>query len=147
MKKYLLISAITVLYILTASSSVFALADGSPSSPDMPSPSGFLDFQKERGDSIAISIGTESVLKKPFKDDDSATGTKLEGNYLLLGVGYRINRRIEPYVRIGGHDMDLTFHQNGNKVVIDGKLVYVRRHTDQELVRRSGGLPERRKNQ
>jgi hypothetical protein len=120
MKKVIVLFFCIAVFAFGASGITYALGDGSSSSPDLPLSPGLLDFQKETGGSLVATLGIEGVIKRPLKNGDSSVAIKLDGGQGLLGIGYRMYNRVQPYFLIGVSDMDIDWTQYGSKIEADG---------------------------
>lgn len=121
MKKILLCLSILSISIFSGTALLYALGDGSSCSTDMPAASGLADFQKETGNSLIATVGYEKVIEKPLDDYNEAVSAKIEGDWYLLGLGYRIGDRFEPYLRVGASEMDISWTERNSLIEIKGE--------------------------
>ena len=117
MKRIILFSCIIIVF---SAQIAYALGDGSSCSTDMPAASGIVDFQAERGASLIATAGFENIIEKPLKGDD-VISVNLEGNWYLVGLGYRIANRFEPYLRVGVSEMNVSWTENNNLIEVTGE--------------------------
>lgn len=100
----------------------YAAPAGNTADTRMPPGDGFFHLKDSIG-SVKLSFDFDAIIEKDLEADNSTNlvDEEIEGEWYMAKISYPIfNGKIEPYLKLGVADLEVSWKQNGKNIIIKG---------------------------